>query len=876
MAITLLEPFNLNNNANFTFGNANVTGNLVAANATIGNGTGGSFTGANLISANYINVATQLNITGNTTLGNGAGGSLTGGNLISANYLTGTITTASQPNITSIGTLSSLAVTGNVSAGNVSTTGVVTATGNVTGNFFIGNGSQLTGISTSSNSIFNGNSNVNVAANGNVTVSVAGNSSILTVTGTGVNVAGTLNTTGNTTIANLTVGNGAGGSFTGANLISANYVNVATQLNISGNATLGSGNGGSLTGGNLISANYVNVLMTLTTGGGTGGNITGANVISANTINITNDAVIAGNLTVSGNLVYVNVDNLSVEDPIIQLQTGPNGAAPSSNSGKDVGVALNYYDTAAKIAWMGWDVSAAEIVFGSNVSIANEVVTFTTLANIKANSANVTGTLTTGGNIVTGGGTGGNISGANNISANTLTGTLTTASQPNITSIGTLSSLSVTGNISAGNVGATAGVFTGNISSLNANLGNLVTANYVNVATQLEVAGNITTTGASGNITGANVISANTFTGAFANGNSNISIPAANGNITFGVGGNANVLVVTSSGANLGTGSGGNISGANVISANTLTALVSANLGAIGNVTITGGSNGNVLTTYGNGVLYWGAGGSPTTISNGNSNVNIPSANGNVTISSAGNANIVVVTGTGVNVAGTLNATGNLTSLNADLGNLVTANYVNVATQLSVAGNITTSGASGNITGANVISANTFTGVFANGNSNVNIPAANGNITFGVGGTANVLVVTSSGANLGTGSGGNISGANVISANTISDVNGSLRKIPKSGTSKTSSYTLATTDVGLLIEVGTGGSITVPDATFATGDIVSIFNNTTGNVTLTMSITTAYIGGTDSDKATITLATRGVATILFISSTVCVVNGNVS
>ena len=52
--------------------------------------------------------------------------------------------------------------------------------------------------------------------------------------------------------------------------------------------------------------------------------------------------------------------------------------------------------------------------------------------------------------------------------------------------------------------------------------------------------------------------------------------------------------------------------------------------------------------------------------------------------------------------------------------------------------------------------------------------------------------------------------------------------------------------------------------------------STTGNVTITCSITTAYIAGTDADKATMTLATRGVATVLFLSGTVCVVNGNVS
>jgi hypothetical protein len=101
------------------------------------------------------------------------------------------------------------------------------------------------------------------------------------------------------------------------------------------------------------------------------------------------------------------------------------------------------------------------------------------------------------------------------------------------------------------------------------------------------------------------------------------------------------------------------------------------------------------------------------------------------------------------------------------------------------------------------------------------------------------------------------------------------RNIPAVGT-KTGSYTLATGDVGKYVQVGSGGSITIPDATFAEGDVVSIFNNTTGAITITCTITTAYIAGTDSDKATVSLATRGVATILFISGTVCVISGNVS
>ena len=101
-----------------------------------------------------------------------------------------------------------------------------------------------------------------------------------------------------------------------------------------------------------------------------------------------------------------------------------------------------------------------------------------------------------------------------------------------------------------------------------------------------------------------------------------------------------------------------------------------------------------------------------------------------------------------------------------------------------------------------------------------------------------------------------------------------VRNIPPVG-AQTGSYTLATTDVGEYVEVGSGGSITIPNSTFASGDVVSVFNNTAGNITITCSITTAYIAGTDSDKASVTLATRGVCTILFISSTVCVITGNV-
>jgi hypothetical protein len=102
-----------------------------------------------------------------------------------------------------------------------------------------------------------------------------------------------------------------------------------------------------------------------------------------------------------------------------------------------------------------------------------------------------------------------------------------------------------------------------------------------------------------------------------------------------------------------------------------------------------------------------------------------------------------------------------------------------------------------------------------------------------------------------------------------------FRSIPPVGT-KTSSYTLTTADVGKYVQVSTGGSIVVPNSTFAEGNAISIFNNTSGNITITCNVTSGYIAGRDGVNSTLALATRGVVTILFISSTVCVFSGNVS
>lgn len=101
------------------------------------------------------------------------------------------------------------------------------------------------------------------------------------------------------------------------------------------------------------------------------------------------------------------------------------------------------------------------------------------------------------------------------------------------------------------------------------------------------------------------------------------------------------------------------------------------------------------------------------------------------------------------------------------------------------------------------------------------------------------------------------------------------RNIPAVG-SQSGSYSLQTANVGKYVEVASGGSITIPNSTFAAGDVVVIVNNHTAAITITCSITDAYIAGTDTDKATVSLASRGIANVFFVSATRCIITGNVS
>ena len=110
----------------------------------------------------------------------------------------------------------------------------------------------------------------------------------------------------------------------------------------------------------------------------------------------------------------------------------------------------------------------------------------------------------------------------------------------------------------------------------------------------------------------------------------------------------------------------------------------------------------------------------------------------------------------------------------------------------------------------------------------------------------------------------------------IFDGDGAVRAVPSVGAAKTAAYTLTVSDVGNYVTVGASGAITIVDGVFTAGDVVSIFNDTSGTVTISCGITTAYLAGTDTDQASLTLATRGIATVLFTSASACVLTGNLT
>lgn len=184
-------------NSNVTVGNTSIGTNSITAPSFSGNVTSGN---TSIVPVANGNVAISVAGTSNVVVITSAGANFNGnanvtGNLstsnlsvqndISATTVGGSLTTAAQPNITSVGTLTSLTSSGTVSAGNLSTSGI-TSTANLTvttGNANINSGAKL---NVSGNANFATSANVNLGDVSNVHIGGGINGYVLSTDGLGV------------------------------------------------------------------------------------------------------------------------------------------------------------------------------------------------------------------------------------------------------------------------------------------------------------------------------------------------------------------------------------------------------------------------------------------------------------------------------------------------------------------------------------------------------------------------------------------------------------------------------------------------------------------------------------------------------------------
>lgn len=98
-----------------------------------------------------------------------------------------------------------------------------------------------------------------------------------------------------------------------------------------------------------------------------------------NNVTVGNNLTVDGNLTVNGTTTTVNSTTTTLDDPIMTLG---GDTAPTSDDNKDRGIEFRYYDTAARIGFMGWDDSEAKFTIMENASNSSEVFSGT-LAGLK-------------------------------------------------------------------------------------------------------------------------------------------------------------------------------------------------------------------------------------------------------------------------------------------------------------------------------------------------------------------------------------------------------------------------------------------------------------------------------------------------------------
>jgi filamentous hemagglutinin len=298
----------------------NTPGGIPLAGGGGGNGSPGGLNGQVQFnqagnfggSANLTFNSTTGTLTAVSIAGNGAGlTNITGSNVVgevaNATYATsagsattaGTVTTNAQPNITSVGTLTTVSVSGNVQGGNLRTEGVVSALGRIISSGEIYSATQLTGGNISGANIV-ANGYLCATGNVNATGNISGGN--LSVTGS-VNLAGRISAVGNITGGNILTGANvsATSNITGGNLISNGV--ITTVGNVVANYFVGNGAALFAIAGANVTGTVANATYAVSAGSAT----TAATVTTNAQPNITSVGTLtsiasSGNISTTGNV----------------------------------------------------------------------------------------------------------------------------------------------------------------------------------------------------------------------------------------------------------------------------------------------------------------------------------------------------------------------------------------------------------------------------------------------------------------------------------------------------------------------------------------------------------------------------------------------
>jgi hypothetical protein len=568
--VTLLNAFGSNTitTTGLITGDGGGISNVVAANisgtinlATFA-GTANAVAGANVSGeVGFAAVANSVTLANVSGAGNIASINIDGeaGNVLYGNgafapvsaTTAQTVTTAAQPNITSTGTLTSLDVTGNVNAGNLTTTGLITgdgsglsaiAGGNVTGAVtFAGTANAVAGANVSGEVTFAATANAVAYANVSGTPTL-GNISTIDIDGSASNVL-----YGNGVFAAAASPALTGDGYQLSNITGAN-VSGEVSFAATANAVAGANVSGEVT--NAATANAVaganvsgEVGFSAVSNSVAGANVSGA-VSFATTANAVAYANVSGTPTL-GNISTIDIDgdaaNVLYGNGVFAAATSPaltgDGYQLSNITGANVSgevgfaavansVALANVSGAGNIASINIDGDASTVLYGNGTFAAISATTAQTVTTAAQPNITSTGTLTsltvTGALGVTTGVITGDGGGISNVVAGNISGTVNNAvlaqevsqsAQPNIGSVGTLTALNVNDTIvsvgltaNTGDITVTAGVFAGDGGSISNVVGANVTgevgfsavANSVAIA-NVSGAGNIATVNLDGN-----------------------------------------------------------------------------------------------------------------------------------------------------------------------------------------------------------------------------------------------------------------------------------------------------------------------------------------------------------------------------------------